>query len=198
MRISLTSIAIIIGILLAAAVPAQQPESDAVRGAKLYSANCGSCHNFRSPIELDDRDWSVVMTHMRVVAGIPGDQARAIEAFLQAGNNSVRALPPVASPPAGVRQGNKEALSAPPLTALDGDNLLQRNGCQGCHVIGGIGGTAGPNLDTVFRRRDERWVQTKIMNPRGDNPESVMPQFGLTEAEADAIVEALRRKEPSH
>ena len=65
------------------------------------------------------------------------------------------------------------------------------------HVIGGIGGTAGPNLDTVFRRRDERWVQTKIMNPRGDNPESVMPQFGLTEAEADAIVEALRRKEPN-
>ncbi len=123
-------------------VHAADDPPDPARGAKLYSANCGRCHNLRAATELGDLEWAIVVTHMRVTAGLPGDQARDIEAFLQASNNPVRlALPPVAAGP-----------------DASGDELIDRYACRGCHVIHGQGGTAGPALDDLFERRDETWI----------------------------------------
>lgn len=56
------------------------------RGAKAWAENCGRCHNIRSASELNDIDWRVSVTHMRVRANIPGDVARDIITFLQASN----------------------------------------------------------------------------------------------------------------
>lgn len=56
------------------------------RGAKAWSQNCGRCHNFRAAKELNDQEWAVSVTHMRVRANIPGDVAKDIIAFLQASN----------------------------------------------------------------------------------------------------------------
>ncbi len=55
-------------------------------GAAVYGANCGRCHNARSPLERSDRQWVVIMTHMRVRANLAGQDARKVLAFLMATN----------------------------------------------------------------------------------------------------------------
>lgn len=56
------------------------------RGAKAWADQCGRCHNIRAPEELNDADWHVSTTHMRVRGNIPGDVIRDIQAFLYATN----------------------------------------------------------------------------------------------------------------
>ena len=160
--------------LLTSVAGAERPELDPARGAKLYSDNCGRCHNARGSRLLPDRHWRAVVQHMRVIGGIPGDQARDIEAFLRASNN-----PPRREFVEGTAQRS-------------GDELVIKYGCRGCHVIDGAGGTVGPSLDDVFSRRDEGWVREQIQRPREHNPNTVMPELGLTSAEVDAILETLR------
>ena len=147
------------------------------RGASLYSANCGRCHNARGPGEYSDAIWPIVVTHMRVIAGLPGDQAREIEAFLRASNN-----PPV-----------RVAARKVPSKKLSGEQLLQQYGCRGCHKIAGNGGTIGPVLDGLFERREEAWVRTQIQRPRENNPKTIMPEFGLTDAEVSRIMSVLTK-----
>ena len=152
---------------------ADEVKGDLARGAKFYSDNCGRCHNARAPTEHRDREWSIALIHMRIVAGLPGQQARDIEAFLRASNNPPR--PVTRAVPAG----------------LSPEQLLDLYGCRGCHLIGGRGGAVGPELDTVFERRDVEWIRAQIQRPRDHNPTTLMPQFGLSDAEVDAIIEAL-------
>ncbi len=157
------------------AVRAEGPVPDLARGASLYSANCGRCHNARGPGEYSDLLWPVVVTHMRVIAMLPGDQAREIQAFLLATNNP---------PP--------RELPKPAPTGLSGAQLLQNYGCRGCHRIDGQGGAIGPSLEDLFERRDEDWVRAQIQTPRAHNPKTMMPSLGVTDAEVNAIVDALR------
>lgn len=56
------------------------------RGAKAWVANCGRCHLIRSPRELNDEEWDVSVTHMRVRANLPGNVAVDIIEFLKANN----------------------------------------------------------------------------------------------------------------
>jgi mono/diheme cytochrome c family protein len=177
-RIWLASLLLLTLTVVASPASAEEAEGDMSRGAKFYSDNCGRCHNARPPTEHRDRDWSIVMIHMRMIAGIPGRQARDIEAFLRAANN----------PP-------RPALHVKPRipAAISGEELIVRYGCNGCHLIGGQGGVIGPELDTVFKRRDEEWIRAQIRDPRQHNPATVMPVFGFADDQVEAIIEALRR-----
>ncbi|NQU69744.1 MAG: cytochrome c [Rhodospirillales bacterium] len=65
--------------------PRKDPKQFA-RGAKAWATQCVRCHNLRSPKEMTDKDWSIVMSHMRLRAGLPGQMTRDIEAFLRASN----------------------------------------------------------------------------------------------------------------
>ena len=70
-----------------AATPAPQPEMAAfARGAKAWANNCARCHGMRDPKDETDRQWKVVMTHMRLRAGLDGQQVRDITVFLQGSN----------------------------------------------------------------------------------------------------------------
>ncbi len=164
--------------LLAGALPsaADEEEGDFSRGAKYYSDNCGRCHNFRSAVELRDRDWSIVMTHMRVTAGLPGGQARDIKTFLQRSSY----------PPQPQSVAKESAL-----TGVSGEVLIDRFACRGCHVIDGRGGTVGLELDSVFERRDVEWIRVQIQHPREHNPATVMPDLGLTDSQVEAVIESL-------
>jgi hypothetical protein len=74
----------------------QLPQADSERGgmylggsmigAKLWADNCIRCHNIRPPKSLSDNEWDVVMMHMRVRAGLTGEEQREILKFLQAAN----------------------------------------------------------------------------------------------------------------
>jgi cytochrome c2 len=64
--------------------------------------------------------------------------------------------------------------------------------CNSCHRIDGKGGTLGPELNRVFERRDANFIHRQLEDPRQNNPESQMPEFGLSEDEIKSIMAYLR------
>lgn len=81
--------ALIVGSILSLEVnaDADQPEREALlRGAKAWMNNCARCHYLREPKEFRDDQWRVIVTHIRVRAGLTGEQARDITLFLQSSN----------------------------------------------------------------------------------------------------------------
>lgn len=58
----------------------------ATGGAKLWAQNCIRCHNIRNPASLSDRQWEIVLHHMRVRANLTADQHQSILEFLKAAN----------------------------------------------------------------------------------------------------------------
>ena len=79
------------GALLAQGVAVAQDASDPDpmqfgRGAKAWANNCSRCHNMRDPRTLPDDQWLAAVTHMRVRAGLTGQEARDILVFLQGSN----------------------------------------------------------------------------------------------------------------
>ncbi len=70
----------------ALAVATDKPAGDPGHGVKLWADNCARCHNMRDPREFRDDQWHVIVSHMRVRAGLTGQDARDIRAFLQASN----------------------------------------------------------------------------------------------------------------
>lgn len=162
-------------------------QSEVAAGAKVYAENCGRCHNPRSSTERTDREWTVIINHMRVRAGLTGEQARQVLAFLQETNG----LPSLASAerliPAPRATGPEE-----PADANRGRALVEAKGCAGCHVVGKTGGTLGPSLNDVVARRGEEYVIRKLVSPAFDNPNTMMPRLNLTDAEIQSILEYLK------
>jgi len=59
---------------------------DLGRGAKAWADNCARCHNMRDPKEFRDDVWRPIVYHMRVRAGLTGQDTRDILAYLRAAN----------------------------------------------------------------------------------------------------------------
>lgn len=55
-------------------------------GAQTWSENCMRCHNLRPPRERSDREWDIIVHHMRVRANLTAEEHRLILEFLQAAN----------------------------------------------------------------------------------------------------------------
>lgn len=70
------------------AMAADYPEpGDFSRGAQLWVENCNRCHNYRDPKELRDDQWITTLFHMRVRAGLTGQETRDLITFMQESNN---------------------------------------------------------------------------------------------------------------
>jgi|GEM_PF-853481 len=61
-------------------------QGDYLRGLKAWEQNCARCHNARDPKEYSDALWKPVITHMRIRAGLTGQEARDILKFIQESN----------------------------------------------------------------------------------------------------------------
>ena len=59
---------------------------DVGAGAVAWVENCTHCHNLRNPNELRDDQWITSMFHMRLRAGLTGQETRDILSFIQAAN----------------------------------------------------------------------------------------------------------------
>ena len=188
-----SAVAALIGATIVACAPRPDPAAgpepaDAqalvARGAEVYGYSCGRCHNPRAAAERTDRSWEAIIDHMRVRANLTGGEARAVTAFMRALSLAPAervVFDTVVVPAAGV-----------PVDRDRGRELVASKGCTGCHIVAGKGGTVGPTLDVVFANRDSAYVRRKLRDPRFDTPNTVMPAFGLTDAEVDAIVAYLR------
>ncbi|WP_322002981.1 cytochrome c [Marinobacter alexandrii] len=73
----------------AGSAAAQDPDDPMafVRGAQSWADNCARCHNMRDPAEFRDDVWEPTVLHMRIRAGLTGQEARDIQAFLQKSND---------------------------------------------------------------------------------------------------------------
>ena len=55
-------------------------------GSKVWAQNCNRCHNMRGPKELRDDQWISTAFHMRLRAGLTGQETRDVITFLQSSN----------------------------------------------------------------------------------------------------------------
>jgi len=59
-----------------------------------------------------------------------------------------------------------------------GQTLFKKHDCSACHQIGGIGGTAGPDLTHIgLEKPDAEWHIRHLKNPGSEVPGSAMPEF---------------------
>jgi len=151
-------------------------QSLVAKGAKLYSENCSRCHTPRPATDYSKSEWSVVMPHMREKAHMTGNEALAVEAFLDSTLTS------------DMRNAMK---NAPVVSNKTGEELVAQFGCQGCHMINGKGGNLGPNLSGVVNNKGEAFVLKKLANPTFNNSASAMPMFPLSDADMKVISDYL-------
>lgn len=86
----------------------------------------------------------------------------------------------------------KPLVASAAASSKPGEALFKSNGCTACHTIGGIGGTVGPDLTTVGRRRDKEWIEAQIKDPKSHNPGSIMPSFArLPQKDIDDLADYL-------
>jgi cytochrome c5 len=66
-----------------AALKTTADAADEKTGMQIWSENCNTCHNSRSPGTYSATQWEPVMMHMRTVANLTGKDARKVKEYLQ-------------------------------------------------------------------------------------------------------------------
>ncbi|MCW3099089.1 MAG: cytochrome b/b6 [Chthonomonadaceae bacterium] len=60
-----------------------------------------------------------------------------------------------------------------------GAKVYEANGCGGCHMINGKGGTNGPDLSATGAdpKHTAKWLETQITSPKTNKSDSTMPPY---------------------
>lgn len=162
-------------------------DGDFARGSKSWSENCARCHNMRSPSELRDDQWVTSVFHMRVRAGLTGQETRDILAFLQASNGKiVNNTSPVQ---------NVAVISA----GASGEQIYQNN-CTACHGVNGKGNIPGvPDFSDKngrLTKSDNELLNNVINGLQSTGSLMAMPPKGgnanLTETEIRSALDYIR------
>lgn len=72
----------IIFLILSIGINLNAQNIDIAKGAELWADTCIRCHNVREPADLSKRAWKYSMNHMRVRAGLTGDETKNVLAFI--------------------------------------------------------------------------------------------------------------------
>jgi cytochrome c5 len=157
-------------------------------GSKVWADNCNRCHNMRGPKELRDDQWITTAFHMRVRAGLSGQETRDVITFLQASNTKMVA--------AGATQ-----ISAVISKGATGKETYEKT-CVACHGVDGTGAFPGTpdftSSDGVLSKTDEVLVDhisngfqspgsPMAMPPKGGNP-------NLSATDIAAVLKYIREK----
>ncbi len=69
-----------------------------------------------------------------------------------------------------------------------GETRYRELRCVSCHAQEGRGGKLGPDLGKIASKVNPLWLRSWLKNPRKHFPDSIMPQYGMTERDNRAIV----------
>lgn len=166
------------------------PEAgDFSAGSKAWSENCTRCHNMRSPRDLRDDQWVTSVFHMRVRAGLSGQETRDILTFLQSSNARVESV--------GMGQVNS---SATEYSDISGEQIYESN-CLACHGANGKGNIPGVPDFTVKNGRllkdDGELLGNIIRGIQSPGSSMPMPPRGgnsrLSNSELDAALKYIKK-----
>ncbi len=139
----------------------EEMQESELSGADLWSQNCSRCHNIRSPQEFNDAQWEIIVSHMRIIGGIPAAQARAITKFLQETNNPpLQPIEPISTDKKTGVKGEELIIDIEKGDAINGKALYEKN-CAACHGTTGKGdGPAAASMKPKPRNiRDREYMQ---------------------------------------
>jgi len=164
------------------------PKGDAAKGAKAWADNCIRCHNIREGKELRDDQWITTMFHMRVRAGLTGQDTRDILSFLQASNSASSNF---------VRPTSLKTSAASSLTG----KAIYTQTCIACHGADGKGSVPGaPNFTDKSGRlskTDEHLMNSLTNGMQSDGSPMAMPAKGgnsaLTQGDLKNVLAYLRK-----
>lgn len=115
-----------------AILAADYPDAgNTAKGAKVWAENCSRCHNARDPKDLRDDQWITSVFHMRVRAGLTGQQTRDVLSFLQESNETIKHE--------GIGMTMPDDSS---VNTMSGDDIYNQT-CIACHGANGKGTVPG-------------------------------------------------------
>jgi len=165
------------------------PTGNAATGAKTWADNCGRCHNLRGAEELRDDQWISTMYHMRVRAGLTGQDTRDILSFLMASNSATsNFVRPTASKVSAASSG------------LSGEEVYAST-CIACHGGDGKGTVPGApdftNKSGRLSKSDEHLISSIANGMQSPGSPMAMPAKGgnsaLTSGDVKNVLEYLRK-----
>ena len=70
--------------------------------------------------------------------------------------------------------------------------IINAQGCAGCHIINGKGGSIGPNLDKEGTKGHSiHWLEVQINTPKVHSPNTMMPNHSLNPSQLKTVAEYL-------
>ena len=155
-------------------------EGNSAVGAKLWAETCNRCHNMRDPKEFSDEHWATIVKHMRVRAGLTGQDTRDITAFLQSANTPIK---PVSK--------KKQVVSE---SGLSGKEVYNTT-CVACHAANGKGSLPGvPDLTDKngrLTKADLELLDNILMGFQTPGSSMAMPPRGGNASLSDADIKAV-------
>jgi len=165
---------------------------DPIAGAKVWADTCSRCHNARDPADLRDDQWITTAFHMRMRAGLTGQQTRDVLTFMQDSNV------PITVEPLVFENGPASKMAASAST-MSGAEVYSQT-CVACHGKNGKGTVPGaPNFtsaDGPMSQSDELLFQRIKLGFKSPGSAMGMPPKGgnmnLTDSDIEAVVKYLR------
>ncbi len=167
---------------------------DPIEGAAVWASTCSRCHNARDPADLRDDQWVSTAFHMRIRAGLTGQQTRDVLTFMQDSNV------PISIEPLVFEDGPASRAAAATSTETQSGIDIYSQTCVACHGNNGKGTVPGaPDFTRstgVLSQSDETLFQHIKLGFKSPGSAMAMPPKGgnmsLTDGDIKVIVEYLQ------
>lgn len=90
--------------------------------------------------------------------------------------------------PADLRLAVETAAAEPAGVAARGKTLFAESRCISCHTVDGKGNGSAPELGKIASRATRGWLIAFLRDPHAFNPQTRMPQYGFSDADARDVV----------